>query len=250
MDAGAVFTDEIDLKDLVRVLTQALQVCSQTLSTLLIDERADRHPDQFVDRVTGDIGNPLVGKDRDAHSVDESDAFVEVLDKEPVSILAPLQEFLYPGHGGGAGDRIPGGRGGHRRETDDPHTRKRPLVDDPARAADSFLLVAGRLRSAYDVGRPQAAGEEREDLGPARLSDDGPADEPIRVGPAEGGPVGTKNTLEFPVGAGYLVVGADDEHSFFKRLQYSSKRGYIAVCRRMFMHLPESPPPGYRHFYT
>ncbi len=95
MDPGTVFMDELELKDLAHVLAQALQVPSHAPGTLLVGEETDRRSDDLGDRVADDIGHPLVGKDHDTLSVDQSDALVEVLDEEPVPILALLQDLLY-----------------------------------------------------------------------------------------------------------------------------------------------------------
>src|SRR5690606_16186374 len=96
MDTGAVFTDQIDLKDFVHVPAQVLQILSKASGARLIDERGDRQSYDLSDRVADDIGHSLVGKDRDTLSVDQPDAFVEVLDEEPVPVLALPQDLLYP----------------------------------------------------------------------------------------------------------------------------------------------------------
>ncbi|MBA7483074.1 hypothetical protein ES707_18585 [subsurface metagenome] len=96
MDAGTVLVDELKLEDLAQIPAQVPQVLSHASGTFFIGERKDRHPDQLGDRITEDIGHPLVDKDRDALCVDQADALVEVLDEEPVLVLALPQDILYP----------------------------------------------------------------------------------------------------------------------------------------------------------
>ncbi len=96
MDAGTIFVDECELKCLAHAPPPAFQVLPHGPDTLPGNKRKDRHPDHIGDRVAEYIGHLLVDKGCYPLCIHHPDTLVEVLDEEPVAILALPQDLLHP----------------------------------------------------------------------------------------------------------------------------------------------------------
>jgi hypothetical protein len=246
MDAGTTSVEKFTLKDFVHAPFPAPQAFLHGPDILFGNKRKDRHPDHIGDRVAEDISHLLVGKDRGPPRIDHPDTLVEVLDEEPVPVLALPQDLLHPPPLRSTGSAPV------RADVDEPRSRERSFIHSPARAADTFFAV-GRPQGAYKLNRLKTAGEERQDLLSARFfADPGhqvAADNKVRINPAGCVLVDIKKALKMPVDAGYPVLGADNEHPFVERIQDGGERGDIAMCEDVFVHRPGPPTLYFYRFF-